>query len=421
MGDADVVYRVLQIGAAVLVILSFITLRKGREIARRYKRYGKPMQQKEAKLPHRFTEESVMQAARKYARKRGHVLAFDTDILLEHPYLLSNIAKVSKINMLISQQVRYELDKWKDSDSELNQKARVVLKQIANLHKEGRVELVRFDKAYTAQVGLRPEVKDDIIISSYMEKAEHGMGVVFVSNDNNARTTARTTDLIALELDWNSNKRGASSPVVRPGYTYKLISVICFSLVVGFISGAVYLDTDVRAGASSGSKEDAGFSEDKPTYVDGEFNYLVRDQYNQVYEGKKAGDWGGVALIDRHTYSTGGMSLVFAGWSDNIKDKHNQLMYRMVLANGVEKEQDRGSYDEYRPDSGISMASIDTNITFEGVNYSERAMFYLTADEIEQLEGATIQIVHKVKGDIITEMPLDVRVIEPAEETEASE
>jgi predicted ribonuclease YlaK len=70
----------------------------------------------------------------------NYYLAFDTNILLDYPYLLINLGEGAKI--LISDQVRRELNGIKDSDSEASDAARIALKNISNLHKDNRLEIV---------------------------------------------------------------------------------------------------------------------------------------------------------------------------------------------------------------------------------------------------------------------------------------
>nr|WP_241739377.1 PIN domain-containing protein [Anoxybacillus flavithermus] len=180
----ELIRKILMWGSIALLILSFVFLKKGKKMSRLYgkKHIGK-MNKANLKMtmPVKFSEDSIIKAARIIKNMPNYYLAFDTNILLDYPYVLVNLGEDTKI--LISEQVRRELDKIKDSDSEASDAARIALKNISNLHKDNRLEIVQVDKKKLEELGLDPNSGDDLIVGSYLERVKDGRQVVFITND----------------------------------------------------------------------------------------------------------------------------------------------------------------------------------------------------------------------------------------------
>ncbi|MFK2827179.1 PIN domain-containing protein [Bacillus sp. B190/17] len=424
MEQIETISLFLKWGIAILLVLSIFSLKKGRQLARRYKHRKNQFKKGNHRLTtsknrFKFSEGSIFRAAKVFSRKSNCYFAFDTDVLLEHPYVTTVITNKTKITILISQQVRYELDKIKDSASELSQNARIALKNIANLHRENKVEIVPVNKEFVRSNGLRTNVKDDLIIGSYLQRLEEKMNIIFITNDNNARTTARTTSLTPLELDWEEKSKKVKEVAFRPGYTYKLISLGLFSLAIGFVFGLFYIEEEVRVSATSQIKvqniDEVTFKEDQPMYINSEYPYVIKNEYDEYFQGKKAGEWGAIAIVDTF-YDEGSRlfppsySVVLGSWiPEEMEEKENKLKYVLVKENGEEIEQEYHNLMKYNKENGINLKSIDTSVKFDGVNSYEVIGFYLSKDvDVKSLKGTSLKLVHKVTKEVIQTVPLKI-------------
>jgi rRNA-processing protein FCF1 len=325
--------------------------------------------------------------------------------------------------ILISDQVRRELNGIKDSDSEASDAARIALKNISNLHKDNKLEIVQVDKKKAEELGLDPNSGDDLIISSYLERVKDGRQVVFITNDNNARTTARTTKLKVLELDWEekllreNKKLKTKTPVYRPGYAYKLFAIISFSLSVGFYGGMLHIEKKIQQEVQPAMAASSLVSSKKgPVYVKGNYPYVIKNEYGDSFQGKKAGDWGASAIVDiRFSDSVfarlnGGNYTVSLGvWNTKaLREKDNQLTYIIVSKNGKQYESESHAFLNYNEKQGIPIPSVDSNVKFENVNGYDTAYFTIDKDELKDLENAELRLVHKVTKEVIQTLPLKV-------------
>ena len=243
--------------------------------------------------------------------------------------------------------------------------------------------------------------------------------IVFITNDNNARTTARTTSLTPLELDWEENAKKVKEIEFRPGYTYKIISLGLFSLAIGFVFGLFYIEEAVSANVTAqitvDTIDEVTFKEGKPTYIDSEFPYIIKNEYKEYFQGQKTGEWGAIAVVDA-LYNEGSRmfpptyNVVLGSYIPNeLEEKQNKLKYVLVKKNGEEVEQEYLNVLRYNKDNGISLKSIETSVKFDGVNSYEVMSFYLPkGEDPRSLEGASLKLVHKVTKEEIVTIPLKV-------------
>lgn len=323
-----------------------------------------------------------MDASVYFGRKKNFSLAFDTNILIDFPDILEKIVNVSNIPLLISQQVRYELDNLKDRDEELSQKARYALKTISKLHKDQKVKIVNYNKDFLKNNGFDPSVPDDRVIGSYLERAETNENVVFITNDNNARTTARTTKLIPLELDWNIKGHKRKMRQFRPGYFHTVLSMALFSLGVGFINGAINVAPGenlvveiYEAFTDEENKDEKTKKEEKKKDIESE--------YGDVYKSTDLGDWGKVAVVDIYTmkgsfaYFPSVTYTIATNSKIEANKKQNEITYILELASGEEVEADYVSIRDYQDEYGIQLNSVDSMVKFSNVNSYENVKFTL--------------------------------------------
>ncbi|MCL6585093.1 MAG: hypothetical protein K6T72_01020 [Anoxybacillus sp.] len=418
MEQLELIRKILMWGSIALLILSIVFLKKGKKMSRLYgkKHIGK-MNKANLKMtmPVKFSEDSIIKAARIIKNMPDYYLAFDTNILLDYPYVLVNLGEDTKI--LISEQVRRELDKIKDSGSEASDAARIALKNISNLHKDNRLEIVQVDKKKLEELGLDPNSGDDLIVGSYLRKVIDGKQVVFITNDNNARTTARTTKLKVLELDWEEkllreNKK-RKTPVYRPGYAYKLFAIISFSLCIGFLAGMGHIEKKMEQEAQPAMATSSG--KGGPAYVKGNYPYVIKNEYGESFQGKKAGDWGAGALVDIHysdsffARTLGNYKVTLGVWNTKqVEEKTNKLTYLIVLKNGKQYEPQSTNFFNYDKKQGIEIPSIDSRVKFENVNGYDSVGFNIEKNELKDLENAELRLVHKVTKEIIQTLPLKV-------------
>jgi rRNA-processing protein FCF1 len=412
--------EILKFGAIVLLILSLVFLSRGQKMSRRYgNRHMSGMRKANLRvtMPVKFSEDSIIKAAHVIKSLPNCYLAFDTNILLDYPYVLVNLGEDTKI--LISEQVRRELDKIKDSDSEASDAARIALKIISNLHKDNRLEIVQVDRKKVEELGLDPNSGDDLIVGSYLEMVKDGKQVIFITNDNNARTTARTTKLKVLELDWEerllreNKKLKAKTPVYRPGYAYKLFAIISFSLCAGFFGGMIHIEEKMKQEVQPVMATSSG--KGGPAYVKGNYPYVIKNEYGDSFQGKKAGDWGASAIVDIH-YSDSVFARAFGNykvslgvWNTKpIKEKENKLMYLIVSKSGKQYEPQSSNFFNYDEKQGIQIPSVDSHIKFENVNGYDSVGFNIEKDELKDLENAELRLVHKVTKEVIQTLPLKV-------------
>ncbi|MFV8826427.1 PIN domain-containing protein [Alkalihalobacterium sp. APHAB7] len=421
MVQVETVMTVLKIGSISLFILSIIFLRQGLQAPSKWKGTSRKKKMKWNPYTHfnrhLFTEASIQNAATVFGKRKNHFLAFDTDVLLEYPNILTDVSDKLQQPILISEQVRYELNRHKDRNPNLKQQARVALKSIANLHKEKKLELLPINKPFTQAQGLRPEVDDDLIIASYLERMNDQAQIIFITNDNNARTTARTTKLTALELDWETDKSKRPKEIkFRPGYAYKVISIGTFALAIGFMYGHSFVEKEIMAGSVTveASEGQVTFSTKHPTFIEDEQPYLIKSEYDEFYQGYEIGDWGAVAVLDTDYLSAGRgpmqrshYKVTLASWIyDDIQEKKNQLKYVLVLENGKEFEEMYQFVHSYRKE-GIRIASVNSSVRFSGVNSSVEVNFNLKNEvEVDHLKEAKLRLVHKVTGEVVQTIPV---------------
>ncbi|WP_111646359.1 PIN domain-containing protein [Paranoxybacillus vitaminiphilus] len=368
-------------------------------------------------MPVKFSEDSIIKAAHVIKSLPNCYLAFDTNILLDYPYVLVNLGEDA--NILISEQVRRELDKIKDSDSEASDAARIALKTISNLHKDNRLEIVQVDKKKVEELGLDPNSGDDLIIGSYLERVKDGRQVVFITNDNNARTTARTTKLKVLELDWEekllreNKKLKTKTTVYRPGYAYKLFAIISFSLCAGFFNGMIHIEDKMKQEVQPVMATSSG--KGGPAYVKGDYPYVIKNEYGNSFQGKKAGDWGASAIVDiRYSDSffartLGNYKVTLGVWNTKqVEEKTNKLTYLIVLKNGKQYEPQSTNFFNYDKKQGIEIPSVNSRVKFENVNGYDSVGFNIEKTELKDLENAELRLVHKVTKEVIQTLPLKV-------------
>jgi len=393
-------------------VLFFITLRKGIQVSAYYAKKGKKNQQNRGGNASIFTENSICKAAKMYSKDPDCLLAFDTDVLLEYPRLLIRIRNESNIPILISERVRSELDNHKNKNLELSPKARGALKDIALLHQESTLEIVKINKSYIEQQGFDPKVNDDVIIGSYLEKASERKKIIFITNDVNARTTARLTALTPLELNWDSRnkKKERKTSVFRPGYALKLISIISLSLGVGFVGGHMYLSDPSGTKASVSESGEIKFSKRGPNYIEDNYPFVIKSEYNEIYQGKKTGDWGAIAVVDSDHLAIGTtfgkLSFLIAAYTEvKVKEKSNQLTYVLFSESG-KKYEGRSVSNSYDSNKGLKITSKDMNVKFTGINSYDFASFDVPPGEYEQLGKGVLHLVHKMTGELIQKIPI---------------
>jgi len=417
------------IGLAFLFfILGRSALKKGRQEAKnnKNKRRRRPQSKRRKKnLPNKFSEQSIIDAAKHYSRRANVEFAFDTNILIEHPYILTNLTNVSNIPLIISQQVRYELDHLKDHDEHVNQEARIALRDISNLHKDKKIKIVYYNKKFIEDRGLRTNVPDDLIIGSYLERQSHNKEIIFITNDNNSRTTARTASLTPLELDWDGKKRRPKEKEFRPGHFNKTLAIIYFSLAFGFFSGAmnvepgenvalnIYNDIKVNLREAKQKKQ----AEELPHLIeDDKYPFLVESEYDDQFQGKEIEDWGYSAIIDLHIdKDRPKIEIVIGTWFDgDIYDKDNELHYILETKDGkvLEEKEDIkvylyrvGSYDSKK---GIRLFSVDSSVKFDRLTSYEKLEVVFNKDfNLEKhIDGAKLKLKHKVTDDTIATIPI---------------
>jgi rRNA-processing protein FCF1 len=426
MEQIESLRTILKFGAIALFILSIFFLKQGRKMARRggrrFNGMGKklpPVKTQPANV-FKFSEESIWKAMYVFKHIPHYHLAFDTNVLLDYPYLLANLEEGTKI--LISDQVRRELDRIKDGDSEVSNMARIALKFISNLHKDHKLEIVPVDKKRVEELGLDPNSSDDLIIGSYLDQVKDEKQIVFITNDNNARTTARTTKLKVLELDWEESLLGTShkakktkTPVYRPGYAYKLFAIIAFSLSFGFLGGMMYLEKKMQQeGQPAMAVSSSLVSSEKggPAYVKGDYPYVIKNEYGISFQGKKAGEWGAGAIVDIHRLSDplfGTHQVVLGVWNTkSVQEKRNKLTYVIVLKNGKQYESSLEFFSDYKDKQAVPIPSVDSDVKFENVNGYDQVYFRIQEHEIKNLENAELRLVHKVTKEVIQTLPLKV-------------
>lgn len=415
----------------LFLILSRRTLKKGREEARRYKnnRSYRPRKRRSAKnLPNKFSEQSIIAAAKQYSRQPNVEFAFDTNILIDNPYILSNIANASNIPLVISQQVRYELDRLKDRDDVVDQEARIALRDISNLHKENKLKVVYYNKKFVEEQGLQPDVADDLIIGSYLERQTHNKEIIFITNDNNSRTTARTVNLTPLELDWDGKKRPTKEKEFRPGYFNKVLAIIFFSLAFGFFNGAMNVEPGENVALNIFNEIKADIRESKqkklaeelPNLVeDKKYPFLVESEYDDRFLGKEIEDWGYSAIIDLNVdHDRPKIEIVIGTWFDgDIYDKDNELHYVLETKDGDQLTTDNVmeylfySVASYNPDKGIRLFTVDSSVKFDKITSYEKLelIFEKDFDLAKHIDGAKLVLKHKVTDDKIATIPVKLK------------
>ena len=428
MNSFQITFIILLGLAFLFIILGRRTLKKGREEARKYKNnrsYRSQKQRKSKNLPNKFSEQSIIEAAKHYSRRSNVEFAFDTNILIDHPYILSNIASASSIPLIISQQVRYELDRLKDHDEHVGQEARIALRDISNLHKEHKLKIVYYNKKFVEEQGLQTNVADDLIIGSYLERQTHNKEVIFITNDNNSRTTARTVNLTPLELDWNGKKRQKKDQEFRPGYFNKLLAIIFFSLAFGFFNGAMNIQPGQNIALKAFDEIRSEIRESKqkkqaeqlPHLVeDKKYPFLVESEYDDRFQGKEIEDWGYSAIIDLHIdHDRPKIEIVIGTWLDgDIYDKENELHYILETKDGDQLTEDDvveylfysvGSYNNNR---GIRLFTVDSSVKFDKITSYEKLEFIFEKDFdlAKHIDGAKLKLKHKVTEETIATIPV---------------
>lgn len=424
MKPVTITFLILLVLAFIFIIFSRRAFRKGRQEARQNRNHTirrARNQRRKSNLPNVFSEQSIIDAAHHLSRRPNIEFAFDTNILIDNPYILSNIANVSNIPLLISQQVRYELDRLKDHDDDVGQEARIALRDISNLHKDNRLKIVYYNKEFVEEQGLRTDVADDLIIGSYLERQSINKEIIFITNDNNSRTTARTMNLTPLELDWDGKKSNRKTREFRPGYFNKVLGIAFLSLAFGFFNGAMNVIPGENIALNTYNLIKTSAQErNSPKLIDNEkYPFLVENEYEDRYLGKEIKDWGYTAIIDIHNHSDLSWILItFGSWFDgDIDDKLNELYYELVTKDGhtlkegeeiINVSYTSGAYSNKK---GVQIQSLDTTVKFNRITDYENLniKFSQDFDFEKELKGAKLILRHKVTDDKLVTIPLKIK------------
>lgn len=413
------------LGLSVLfIILSRRAFKKGRQEAQQNKNHSSHRPQKTRRrnnLPNIFSEQNIIDAANHFSRRSNIEFAFDTNILIDNPYILSNIANESDIPLIISQQVRYELDRLKDHDENVGQEARIALRDISNLHKDNRLKIIYYNKKFIEEHGLRTDVADDLIIGSYLERQTENKEIIFITNDNNSRTTARTANLTPLELDWDGKKRRNKEQEFRPGHFNKVLGIIFLSLAFGLFNGAMNVEPgeNVALNIYNTIKTNAK-EKNTPNLIENDkYPFLVESEYEDRYLGKEIKDWGYTAILDIHNnLDISWVIITLGSWFDgDIDDKTNELYYELVTKDGHVLEEGEEiitvSYTAkaYSKQKGVHIESVDTTVKFDRITDYENLniKFKHDFDFEKQLKGAKLVLKHKVTNDKLVTIPLKIK------------
>ena len=402
----------LEIAIVILAILTYVFFNQGGKVARQYGyRKNIPRRKKPSRIqqvPIKFSADSILRAGRKFGKNGKSYFAFDTDVLIENPTILNDLSEKYKVELLISEQVRYELNKVKDRKIDISDQARYVLKVIERLHKDHKLEIVPINKALMRKYSLKPEVQDDLVIGSYLEKVNL-KDVIFITNDNNARTTARMTDLKPLELDWEVGKK-LKEKEFRPGFTFRVLAIISFSLAVGVYFGIDYMKTEIGASPqipSMLSKIADDESEEKKT---DKIPKVFKSEYGDEYKARKNGDWGVSAIIDQEYIGQRGffsnydasIKVLFVAYNtEDVDDKSNELTFQLETADGQIFEASYYRVYEYDEEKGIYVDSVDSNIKFDGANSYESTKIDVDDLTEEDLKGSKLILIHKVTEEVV--------------------
>ncbi|EIJ81789.1 hypothetical protein PB1_02580 [Bacillus methanolicus PB1] len=423
MGQIQSLFNLLMWIFIVLIVLTLFFLQKGRKRSKKKKKFNRNNGYKPNSFHNnKFSEASIIRASKVFGQVSKCSIAFDTNVLLDYPNIISSV--VQNANVMISDKVRKELDKIKDRQEEISKDAAFVLKTISSLHKENKVQIIRYDLNEIEGYGLDKDSNDDVIVGSYLSKAKKGEKVVFITNDSNARTTARVHGLFTLELDWEKEigtprkiKSIRNSNVKRPGYAYKLFSLVCFSIAVGVLWSMAYLQSisnvDLVIGETSSSTKASSIA-GSAKYVNGNYPYEVKSEYGETFKGKRIGDLGAGAIVDisyNESFGArllGNYTITMASWFDkDPSEKNNQYKYIIVDSSSKVYEA-RTVNSEMVTDGTIYIESLDSNIKFINTNGYENIYYTFEEDELKKLDGAELHIVHKVTNKVIQKFPLKV-------------
>lgn len=147
------------------------------------------------------TDEFLKNIKKEIAAKgnQGYSFGLDTNSIMLCPDEIFQVLRNEQV--IISRQVQNELDRLKGhQDREKAARARKAIKAIDAAQASGQKILIvtTLDQKSMLTANLDPANADDRIIGSYVKEQKQANKVIFITNDSNARITARNVGLDAI-------------------------------------------------------------------------------------------------------------------------------------------------------------------------------------------------------------------------------
>ncbi|MFD1020248.1 hypothetical protein [Thalassobacillus hwangdonensis] len=185
----------------------------------------------------------------------------------------------------------------------------------------------------------------------------------------------------------------------RRGYKLNRIGILAFLLSIGFAVTGFTISTDGNNNRTAAADSDLEFSTDAPTYIEAEYDFLVKNAFGEIYRGKKLEEWGGIAVVD-HDYSQGQLRLVLTGWAED----DSMVDYQLKLSDGTTHQPSKSFTTEYKNE--VKLESVKTRIAFLGINTTETTTFQMSHDQYMKLDKAELEITATNENSI--KLPLQV-------------
>lgn len=320
----------------------------------------------------KFTTAKIIAEAK---MAKNYVVGVDTNILIEDYRTLDKLAE-EKIPLVISNKVRQELDGLKKhQDERVQENARLALKSIYELELQNKLTLIEVTKQQTEKLGLNLNEPDEYIVASYLS---HSKPVIFFTNDNNARLTAKQRNLHVQELHSMSNDK--EDPFqIKPGNQLKWVSLLTYCIGVGLTFVMVSIvgsDNATTVDTSNAETIEQTFKKSNLN-VDSEGRFIIKNEFNMAYFGDSHEEWGGVALYDLKVEKNSG-SMRFEEYHNYdfnfayfIKDKKFEDfkdVIKIKISDGTTQLDGSVQMHNITNDSKLSYKSLGATVKMYGVN-----------------------------------------------------
>lgn len=413
----------LIITAIILFIISHFTGTEGHRRAKRFdwEKYSRDVsREKSMNRPStKFTSAKIIADAK---QAKSYVIGLDTNILIEDYRILDKLVDAD-VAVVLSNKVRQELDGLKKHENEdVRDYARLALKSIYELEMENKLQLVEATARQAKELGLDMRDPDENIIASYLSYAKP---VLFFTNDNNARLTAKQRKLQVQELKEAVEESGDPFKI-KPGNKLKWVSLVSYCAALAL---TVHHMATLDAFASSNepvvisdteSIED-GFKEKKLNVTTAN-RFAIKNEFDTYYFGDHHEEWGGVALYDVQPVETAlfkngtttAYNLDFAFYIKESKaDDFNDLMKMKVSDGAITFELDL-DVNELGRDSKVRYSSTGASVNMYGVNSWQTIMTSIYYNEKQPLniQNTVITIYNSMTNEELFTLPASVHAMQ---------